>query len=291
MRIVIPRGVYQKIKFWVDYKDQEVSGFGKVLWHEEAKELHISNVVLLKQEVGAAHTDIEPASLAKADYDMRNVEGDFHFWWHSHVKMNAFWSGQDIATIKELGGNGYCVAAVFNQHGAMRGAVSFQAQTPFGLVTEIKEDVPIVIVDEGIDTTELQKQYDDLVTAKTYKYQRGYSAWDDTANDWSYQGPPLLAQSEKKTKKKKQKSVHSSIQWVRSKVNKAIEKGGFSPGDDEYDRSYRLDTTLGEDDAFAKEAWVLGLTSDEYEDFVKSASREELAKIDALLAKDVYSGT
>lgn len=115
MKILIPRLVYDKVMYWVNKADFEVSGFGKVTYNIETDEYTVTDAFLLKQEGGAAHTDIDPESLGRLMYESKDAPGDLNWWWHSHVRMQAFWSGTDKETIKKIGMRGYCVATVFNQ--------------------------------------------------------------------------------------------------------------------------------------------------------------------------------
>lgn len=157
MKIRINAKTYHKIMHWVNKADFEVSGFGKVIYQND--EFIVTDAILLKQSGGSAHTDIEPESLSKAQYELRDVQGDLRFWWHSHVKMNAFMSAQDKRTIQDIGEQGWCVAAVFNQRNEYETAIGYVFETPFGgRQVHYQEKLPLVI-DYGITESEV-KQWD-----------------------------------------------------------------------------------------------------------------------------------
>lgn len=178
MKIQMTKAVHDKIMYWVDKADFEVSGFGNVVWNDTDKVFKITDAILLKQEGGAAHTDIDPLSLSKAQYELRNAEGDLRFWWHSHVNMSAFMSSQDKSTIQEIGEQGWCVALVFNKRREFESAVGFVCNTPFGNVVEYKEKIPFEITDsmDPALKAELDRQYDEHVTQKKYT---AFRDWED----------------------------------------------------------------------------------------------------------------
>lgn len=105
--------VYQKIMFWVDECDKEISGFGKVVVKDGA--YWVIEAYLLEQEVSGATTDIDAVALGKLMAETIKERGHLNFWWHSHVDMGAFWSGTDTDTIREIGEAGFCLATVFNK--------------------------------------------------------------------------------------------------------------------------------------------------------------------------------
>lgn len=122
-KIIIPMNIRNEIQFIVDNCPVEVSGLGNVVYDAEENAYRVVSIVLLDQEVGAAHTDIDDDAVAQAVYDLRESEGELAFWWHSHVNMDTFWSSTDRNTMQEIGKNGLCVAVVFNKKEEMRGAI------------------------------------------------------------------------------------------------------------------------------------------------------------------------
>lgn len=209
MQIKMSRATHDKIMYWVDKADFEVSGFGTVTY--DGKDFLVNDVILLKQEGGAAHTDIDPLSLSKAQYELRGSEGELRFWWHSHVNMQAFMSGTDQATIKEIAQQGWCVAAVFNKRGEYQTALGYKYDTPFaGSRVHYEEKLPLSItynMDAALKDS-LDAQYDEHVTEKKWQTTQpsfqGYDTWWDYQKSWdkgpaAKKGEPLLGFSDRNT--------------------------------------------------------------------------------------------
>jgi hypothetical protein len=158
-RVVLDELVYQKIMHWVNKSNYEVSGLGKVV--VENGEIRIIDAILLPQRNTGSTTDIEGADVAKAMYLLRDTPGDLRFWWHSHVNMGVFWSGTDMATIKELGQHGWFVHTVFNKRRETRTAISMGDPFP-AIIDDIKlvieRSLPVDLV------ASWDKEYDDKVT-------------------------------------------------------------------------------------------------------------------------------
>lgn len=141
-KILIPATIMQKLQFIVDNCDLEVSGLGTVVYDKEANAYRVTNAILLDQEVGSAHTDLDDKAVAQALYDTRNDEGELAFWWHSHVNMATFWSSQDHATMEAIGKNGLCVAVVMNKKEEIRGAIVMAPQNmPAVKLDDVKIEV------------------------------------------------------------------------------------------------------------------------------------------------------
>lgn len=192
MKIVIDHTVYDKIMYWVNKADFEVSGFGKVQFKDGV--FQVTDAILLKQEGGATHTDIDPTSLSRAQYELRNHPGDLRFWWHSHVQMPAFMSSTDKDTIKELGANGWLVAAVFNQKEEYETAISYQSTSSFGEnVQQYQEKLPLEIMYPGHDEDTFRAwdaQFDANVSKKVVPYFRSGWVYDDTSGGYVQEKAP-----------------------------------------------------------------------------------------------------
>lgn len=184
MKINIPYQIYEKIMFWVDKADFEVSGFGKCLF--DGKEFQVVSAVLLKQEGGAAHTDIDAESLSRVQYQLREEPGQLKFWWHSHVDMPTFMSGTDRDTIRELGANGWALASVFNKKHESTNAISYKFVTPYGEERTYYDDKLELVVTypalTEIEKEEFSKQFTENVKRSVTpilnsfpEYGNGYS--------------------------------------------------------------------------------------------------------------------
>lgn len=189
MKILMPHEVYQKIMFWVQKADFEVSGMGNASFDPKTGVFQIHDACLIKQEGTGGTTDIEPEALAKAMYDLRDAPGQMSFWWHSHVDMSVFMSGTDVATCKELGKNGWCLAMVFNRKYQYKTALAYvkrEISPLFGQETKneiaYKEDFPMQVTVPVMDTDRLialNQQFDANVKRKVYQPVHHYvgSGW------------------------------------------------------------------------------------------------------------------
>lgn len=182
MDVSIDDAVFQKINHWVQKAPGEVSGLGKVI--RQGNSLRIIDACLVKQQNAAAETELDPASVAKAMYEMRNTPGALNFWWHSHVNMGVFWSGTDIDTIREIGRHGFVVSTVFNKKREMLSSL-YVKETEF--VPEVFVNNLPTVVQSYIDAATVAS-WDSEYDAKCF--QRSYTtAWDwrkNQANNGNY---------------------------------------------------------------------------------------------------------
>lgn len=113
--LIIPDECYRKIMHWINKSDFEVSGFGSLDFDQETGIFTVRDVILLKQEVGPASTEISPEALNRAMFQQRDQVNPLKWHWHSHVNMGVFWSQDDRELIRNLGQRGWILATVFNK--------------------------------------------------------------------------------------------------------------------------------------------------------------------------------
>ena len=121
-KVMINEVELEKIHWYVDKCDVEISGLGKIVKLDDGT-LYVNKIYLLKQECTASDTELDAEAIADLLYESRKDEGEMLFWWHSHHNMQVFWSGTDYATIEDLGKNGMIVASVFNKKREIRTAI------------------------------------------------------------------------------------------------------------------------------------------------------------------------
>lgn len=183
--IMIPRQILEKINYFVQKGgSHECSGLG--LTRLNGMQIEVIDVFMVKQRNSGATTDMDPEAVNKLMYEQRNAEGQLNFWWHSHADMSVFWSGTDKETINQIGGEGFCVAAVFNKKREMRAALACTTtlNLPF---TEQKEvtlflDELKVVCETPIDE-DLKKAWDEEYeknVQKGWQWNKGGS--HDTGN-------------------------------------------------------------------------------------------------------------
>lgn len=215
MRICILKEVYQKVMYWVHRADFEVSGMGLVTF-DGKDTFTVVDAFLPSQEGGAAHTDIDPAAMGKLMYNVHKSgrEGMLNWWWHSHVKMPAFWSGQDKQTIQKFAQNGFCVATVFNQLGESRSAYSAMYENTLGVKQLFESDsIAFEVIDPSyVVNPDWEKEFADNVRERSwktighwggtpekgswFKYGDKWRRWDYEARDWEYyagKGSPFVS--------------------------------------------------------------------------------------------------
>lgn len=129
MKVYILPNVHAEIMHYVHKSHLEISGLGRIE-KDSAGNMVVTKVYLLKQENTGASTDICESAASDLLYESREDKGDLNFWWHSHVNMGVFWSGTDMATIRQFGGKGYLLSTVFNKKGEHRSSY-FQGNNGF----------------------------------------------------------------------------------------------------------------------------------------------------------------
>lgn len=193
IRIDIP--VYQKILHWVDKSQVEISGLGKVVMEDGV--FVVKSASLAKQVNTGTHTEMAGPAVAKMMYELRDEPGHLNFWWHSHCDMEVFWSGEDMATIYQIGDQGWCLATVFNHKHEYRAAY-YQKGTSF--MPNIFVDEMNVTIEERVNyfKEDWNTEYDAKVETKIYpSYTPGASYYNQSGQ---YVGKPsVLATEEKKS--------------------------------------------------------------------------------------------
>jgi len=156
--IIIPPLLFQKIMYWINKSSNEVSGLGTLEQHGDL--FVVTSAILVPQENGSAHSDIEAADVARASYQLRD-RGPIRWWWHSHVNMGVFWSGTDKDTMKTLAGEGWIAATVFNKREEIRSAICVGAPTMI-----LADEIP-TFVQHPVTTEELLDWEDEYTTNVT----------------------------------------------------------------------------------------------------------------------------
>lgn len=162
-KVVIDNDVYRKVMFWImKAQGKEVSGLGNIQVEKDGV-IRVVSAMLLPQVNGATHTDIEPDAVCKAMFELKDSPGELKWWWHSHVMMNVFWSGTDMATIRDFGAGGWIVATVLNQKREVRSAFYSQdgQRTPWGV--------------QPLFLDELTTEITDYIDPRTHEWEAEYA--------------------------------------------------------------------------------------------------------------------
>jgi hypothetical protein len=119
MKVYISPDAMQKLSMYVDEADGEISGLGKVLL--DNKKMFIQDIYLLPQVSGYSDTELDAEAVPQFMMEMieRGEQMEqIKLWWHSHAKMNVFWSGTDTETSSKFS-NGWMLSLVMNKEGKM----------------------------------------------------------------------------------------------------------------------------------------------------------------------------
>ncbi len=181
--VLLSELAHKKIMHWVNKSNDEISGFGMVKYDVAKKRFYVTDAFLVEQTVTSGSTDIDDKGYAKLLFQTAKLDGECLFWWHSHVKMNVFWSTTDMDTIKKLGSRGWIIASVFNQKDEIRSCTAFMASSQLG------GNVPELVVQDELDTfieqpamsDKLKKHLDEEFTSKVkrpvYTQTGGYGSF------------------------------------------------------------------------------------------------------------------
>lgn len=281
MEIQLSRETYTKIMHWINKSSDEVSGFGKVIYHPETQVFQVVDAYLLKQSNGAAHTDIDAASLAKLMFTSKDVEGELKWWWHSHVNMPVFWSSTDTATIKELASQGWMAATVFNKKEEMRSAVGMLVTTPLGTDIMIKDELPTYIMDytDEVEVKAWDEEYDTNVQKKTF------TPWTPSSNSTYAYGRPSYGRY----------NIHdATADEEYGSLLSYSDKGRVDKFSDKLqereDRKYYK--SIGWNGCGGKEeAKALGISMAKYLDICIAGTREEKADMELAIEVAIAAGT
>lgn len=178
-KLHIPEAQFQKIMHWVNRCDNEVSGFGSLDYDAETLVFSVRDVILVKQTVTRAETEMDASAIGKAMYRLRDEPNALKWHWHSHGRMGVFWSSTDRELITQLSREGWLLASVFNQAEEVKTAfcepVEVRRQSMFFGPSTFREqkfidDIRTVIITER-DPELLaawDKEFDDNVREKEY---------------------------------------------------------------------------------------------------------------------------
>lgn len=239
MEVQISREVYDKVMHWVNKADFEISGFGTVEYDSEKKIFTINDAFLLKQEGKPAETDIDQTALSQLQYKVfkDKLPGELRWWWHSHVKMQTFWSTTDRATIAELSSNGWILATVFNQRYESRTA--FSCQTTFNNLTHLEDDINLTIMDYYQQDTfdSWDKEFTDNVTEKRYT-PMSILHYGSATNDMYKEEARLLGMSYKDYKYIMERGTADQLERLETRLMEIYQK------EEDYAESRTLNPTI-----------------------------------------------
>lgn len=192
--LILTDDTYAKIKEYVSLIDAEIGMFGYVKM--DNTDFVVDDVFLVEQEVSGSSVDFADAGLEyaieRAIKDGR-IE-DLKFCCHSHVDMDAFWSGTDDKMIAGMnnGMTPYLVSLVINKRYETKQRVDFYNPSgPIGdYAKQITFDLDLEV--EIAPDPEVAKEIEELVTHRRYQYQSQTNGRKNQADWWKNTPPKQL---------------------------------------------------------------------------------------------------
>lgn len=116
-RVRIPLKVFQKLKYFIDLCPWEINGLGRVI--QDGNEFCVTDVFLLRQYTSAPELHVETDSQALNECIVALVQSggdpsELTFQWHSHAHCSAFFSSEDVDTIRKYQSD-YMISFVMNK--------------------------------------------------------------------------------------------------------------------------------------------------------------------------------
>ena len=160
IRVKITKEAQQKLRYFTELCDTEISGLGRV--KEMPGYLEIYDIEIFEQKVSGGHSDLDPDTLAMFLHD-KYIAGesvkDYKVWWHSHVHMEAYFSPVDTATIEMSSEFPYLVSIVTNKRGDDRARIDMYTPLRVTLPVELE----LILEDNEELKEKCQEQIDEKV--------------------------------------------------------------------------------------------------------------------------------
>ena len=145
--ISIQDKAFLKLIYYTKNIDEEIAGL--LVVEKNGTFLHISDVILLNQEVSSGDVELSKDALLDFTDEMADKNPEIlpkiKGWYHSHNFMNTFWSGTDDEAFKTLLGfsRDYCIGVVTSKQHHFRFRVDVET-TNFGTLSF--DNVPYKII-------------------------------------------------------------------------------------------------------------------------------------------------
>jgi hypothetical protein len=139
MKVYITPEAKQRLQLYIDAVDGEISGLGTVTVYGDR--MIIDDVLLLEQESTHSSTDLAPGAVDTFLTEFIGGGEDpekLKLWWHSHGRMDVFWSATDDTTAKSFA-NGWMLSVVGNKEGKFK--VRLDIYTPVHIAFDMELDV------------------------------------------------------------------------------------------------------------------------------------------------------
>lgn len=215
VEVLFPQETYNQMFAYVDATDVEISGVGRVSRQIEDNRICfvVHELFLLKQRNTGTSTHLDPAELSNFVIDrvQKNLPvDDVKIWWHSHVNMQAFWSGTDEACCAGFENDGvdkenWYLSIVVNKRREMR--CRLDIFKPYRVVID---ELPVKVIMNF--SAPDKKKFEDEVKEKCIESWRGHTTYPGyggftESSYWNREEPQNLKQIEFKFGQNKQEDL------------------------------------------------------------------------------------
>lgn len=211
--LILPVAHFKKLMAYVDLCDGEVTGFFDVDYIEDRKAFVMGEVHLIKQEAGAASVEMDEDNILDAMDELiaAGVTQMPRGWWHSHVEMQAFFSGTDNQTIdSDFLNDTFTVSLVVNKRREMKATLVVFEDGPYNLY-----EAPLRIDDLKI---KLDGELEEIPEALRQEVRAKVLPYKNEAQPYQYQGQGSMGFNMNASKKK------STTKALPKKEEEALEK-------------------------------------------------------------------
>lgn len=171
--ITLTEEVNKKLELYVDLVDTEISGWGKADFDQEKGEWRVTDIKIFKQTVHGTETALDGDTIGQFTTELVKAKEDpskWCVWWHSHVNMAVFWSGQDMQTIMNQSNQDVLVSIVTNKRREFKGRIDVfknkVINTAHGDIAVTKSYPFIDDVDVFIETSEADEELKQTIAAE-----------------------------------------------------------------------------------------------------------------------------
>lgn len=121
----IPAGLWVRLMTYVKRCPTEINGFGLIQrTGADGLTFEVEDIFITKQRATSHNVEVDEADLMRLMHELTVAEKAhlLHLQWHSHVQMQAYFSGTDHANIERTPRTpgSWLVSLVINQHGELQ---------------------------------------------------------------------------------------------------------------------------------------------------------------------------
>jgi hypothetical protein len=211
MEIILKRKAYLKLKYYIDLCPNEIGGLGKShrrrMPNGEIK-IVVDDIIIFEQENTPTHTSPSQIMMAKATKELMDKNEplkQWDIWWHSHAKIDAFFSKPVEQTIEDHQlTKDYLISIVGNKAGKFKARVDVflkkVSEFKFDLNYTEEADVTIETFDDEKLMEHCMNEIDLKVTEPEPIKTVGFKT-DFVRNIWNEQDEKYNKKDKKNNKK------------------------------------------------------------------------------------------